>query len=71
MRTKVNLTMYVLYTEDWFGKKGYLDKDGYVTKKLEDAMFMRSKELVMYEYDILDNPSVWQIKEVIINLRVV
>lgn len=71
MRSRANLTRYVLYTDDWFGESGYLDKDGYVTEKLENAMFICSKELAMYEHESLDNPSAWHTKEVIINLRVV
>lgn len=68
---RTNLKRYVLYTDDWFGKKGYLDKDGYVTSKLENAMFISSRELVSYEYINLDEPRQWNIKEVIINLKVI
>lgn len=71
MTNRANLTRYVLYTDDWLGKRGYLDKDGYVTEKLEEAMFISSRELVSYEYTKLDEPKLWHIKEVIINLRVV
>ena len=71
MMNRANLTRYVLYTDNWLGKRGYLDKDGYVTERLENAMFICSKELAMYEHESLDNPSAWHIKEVIINLRVV
>lgn len=71
MMNRANLTRYVLYTDNWLGKRGYLDKDGYVTEKLEEAMFILSRELVSYEYTKLDEPKLWHIKEVIINLRVV
>ena len=71
MMNRANLTRYVLYTDNWLGKRGYLDKDGYVTEKLEEAMFISSRELVSYEYTKLDEPKLWHIKEVIINLRVV
>lgn len=71
MTNRANLTRYVLYTDNWLGKRGYLDKDGYVTEKLEEAMFISSRELVSYEYTKLDEPKLWHIKEVIINLRVV
>lgn len=71
MTNRANLTRYVLYTDNWLGKKGYLDKDGYVTEKLEEAMFISSCELVSYEYTKLDEQKLWHIKEVIINLRVV
>ena len=71
MTNRANLTRYVLYTDNWLGKRGYLDKDGYVTEKLEEAMFISSRELVSYEYTKMDEPKLWHIKEVIINLRVV
>lgn len=71
MMNRANLTRYVLYTDNWLGKRGYLDKDGHVTEKLEEAMFISSRELVSYEYTKLDEQKLWHIKEVIINLRVV